>query len=168
MTRKYTPEERIEAFWSKVDRTGGDDACWEWMASKKADGYGWFRWERGMRLAHRVACHLTYGDIPDGLHVCHACDNPACCNPAHLWLGTNAENVKDKMRKGRHKNGDQRGEKHSRAKLTWSQVREIRRRYAAGGIMQKELAKEFNVGHAAISDIVNYKKWLPNFGGKAA
>lgn len=105
----------VERFWKKVDKSGGPDACWLWTASKSTDGYGRFRAIKKL-AAHRVAWTLTYGQIPyDGSHlstcVCHDCpggDNPACCNPSHLFLGSHSDNMVDKERKGRgnHPRGD--------------------------------------------------------------
>lgn len=98
-----------DRFWEKVDRSGGPDACWPWIAALEHDGYGRFQTShqgqaRKVR-APRMAWLLTHGDIPDALCICHRCDNPPCCNPAHLWLGTNLENTQDKMQKGRHVSG---------------------------------------------------------------
>ena len=94
-----------EKFWSKVNK-GGADECWPWL---KANRYGQFYIGNGMaKPAHRVAYELTYGDIPAGLLVCHHCDNPPCCNPAHLFVGTVQDNMRDKISKGRHKRRDQR------------------------------------------------------------
>ena len=85
---------------------GEDDACWEWAGSKNPCGYGHYRAPRCGRAktnirSHRVAYELRVGPIPRGLHVLHTCDNRACCNPAHLWLGTHADNMRDKGEKGR-------------------------------------------------------------------
>jgi DNA-binding CsgD family transcriptional regulator len=85
------------AFWAGVDRRG-DDECWPWLkAIRKKDGYGHSRWGR----AHRVAYALEHGAAPADLLVLHRCDNRVCCNPAHLWLGTQAENMRDRDSKGR-------------------------------------------------------------------
>ena len=83
-----------EGFWRKVQR---DDGCWMWTAGRDGDGYGSYRNKR----AHRVAWQLTRGPIPDGLVVCHSCDNPACVRPDHLFLGTQQDNIQDMLRKGR-------------------------------------------------------------------
>lgn len=99
--RKYTLEERISAFWSHVNKSAGDSACWPWQASVNKAGYGWFRWEHRSQLAHRLAYAITFGEIPEGMYICHRCDNPPCCNPDHLWLGTHADNQRDKVAKGR-------------------------------------------------------------------
>lgn len=95
-----------ERFWPKVDRSAGPNGCWPWMASR-VKGYGHFgvgsRTDQTNKLviAHRLAWILTHGPVPDGICVCHTCDNPPCCNPAHLWLGTHADNAADREAKGR-------------------------------------------------------------------
>jgi hypothetical protein len=78
-----------------------DSGCWEWTGYLKK-GYGW----TGAGLAHRKAYALAFGAIPAGMLVCHRCDNPRCCNPAHLWLGTNGDNIRDMARKGRARGQD--------------------------------------------------------------
>lgn len=88
----------MDRFWSKVNKT---DGCWLWIASRHKKGYGQFKLDGKMRKAHRVAWELTYGPIPPDKNVCHTCDNPPCVRPDHLFLGTNGDNVRDAVKKGR-------------------------------------------------------------------
>jgi len=88
-----------DAFWSKVDRTGD---CWIWQSSRFATGYGRVTYQGKSAYSHRVSWTLTNGEIPNGFHVCHHCDNPPCVRPDHLFLGTPLDNMRDRDRKGRH------------------------------------------------------------------
>lgn len=90
-----------ERFWEKV-AVGAPDECWEWQASKRSDGRGQFNWQGQPESGSRLAWIFTHGPITNGLFVLHSCDNPPCCNPAHLWLGTQAENIADMWAKDRH------------------------------------------------------------------
>lgn len=134
---KYTPEQRIAAFWAKVDKSGGDDACWIWTAFRLRAGYGLFKWYGKDTGAHRVSWELAHGAIPDGLWVLHNCpggDNPACVNPAHLWLGTQQDNTDDMVKKGRSATGVRHGsrthpERLLRGERHWTQTRPERRPY---------------------------------------
>ena len=155
-------------FWAKVVQSEG---CWRWTGSKTS-GYG--ELQRGRRVegrvrAHRASWELHFGAIPDGLLVCHKCDNPECTNPAHLFLGTHLDNVADMVAKGRGAKGDAhgsrlhpesvpRGERHGCAKLTTSQVEEIRSRPLRHG-EQRQFALRFGVSEATISMVVNGMMW---------
>ena len=138
-------------FWSKVARRQGDQ-CWEWQAASNARGYGTFGANGKSCLAHRLAWELVNGAIPEGMLVCHTCDNPKCCNPQHLWLGTNAENIEDMRRKGRAR--ARRGASNKNAKLSMDQAREVRRLYSAGGVSQQAIADALGVTQRVISLIV--------------
>lgn len=91
-------ETTIQRFWSRVDKSG---QCWIWTRGKSRNGYGRFRLKGKIIYAHRFAFEITYGTVLPGLHICHKCDNPPCCNPKHLWAGTPADNMHDRDRKGR-------------------------------------------------------------------
>jgi predicted DNA-binding protein (UPF0251 family) len=143
-----------QRFWSKV-KVGGPDECWDWQRSKNPDGYGMFLLRRRCVRAHRAAYELHYGVIPNGMVVCHRCDRPACCNPAHLFLGTQVENIADMVRKGRQ----QRGERSGRAKLTAADVDAIRASFAAGET-QQAIAKRYGVGGQHVSRIVHRETWF--------
>jgi len=118
-------------------------------------GYGQLYVDGKLIKAHRLAWQLENGSIPEGLCVLHHCDNRACCNPAHLFLGTYSDNACDMMNKGRGGRGAQNGN----AKLTREQVRQIRKLYATGKYPQKELVEQFEISPCHISYIVTRKRW---------
>lgn len=147
-------ELQSERFWSKVKKGPG---CWEWVGSFHKDGYGHLSVNQKYWLAHRLSYSINKAKIPVGLCVLHKCDNPPCCNPAHLFLGTQRDNVHDMERKkrGRHPNHDE----HGRAKLTSEKVFEIRTRYADGGVSFVTLADENNVSKPTISSAIKGTTW---------
>lgn len=139
-------------FWSKVKR-GASDECWEWQASRCGvnRAYGQFYVDGIKIVAHRVAWTLNAGLEPlPHLEVCHSCDNGACCNPAHLWLGTHKQNMEDKAQKGRSNVPS--GSKTKQAKLTEEKVLIIKG-LIASGTSQRTIAKQFGVSQPAISYI---------------
>lgn len=143
-----------DRFWRQVRKT---DGCWLWMAGRDKDGYGAFRARLDGVLhtrAHRFSYHLNKGRIPFSLSICHTCDNPACVRPDHLFLGTMAENMADKMAKGRHR-AVGRGEKHPLAKLTDEQVRAI----LLDPRPDARLANEYNVSTETIAGIKRRDTW---------
>ena len=159
-------------FWEKVKKLGEDD-CWEWQGNRLKTGYGKFKVvvERGkykQEMAHRISFRLSKGPIPSGLIVCHTCDNPPCVNPNHLWVGTHADNSRDRDAKGR---GRFFGEKHGMSKLTPSDVLEIRKLYVESreryptlrgrknGLSQREIGEMFGVSQTQISRIIHNKRW---------
>lgn len=99
---KNTPE----SFWANVDKSRGPDACWPWTKGKARHGYGKATYQGRTVTAHRLAWELVNGPIPEGKYICHSCDNPPCCNPAHLWLGTAMDNQADAKAKGHTASGD--------------------------------------------------------------
>lgn len=147
----------------RLDKTSSAAGCWEWGGCRDKNGYGRIGTgtSRGTRYAHRVALALHLGIDEAGLGeqlVCHHCDNPPCCNPAHLFLGTNADNLGDMARKGRAPCTITLGESNGRSKLTVAAVIAIRSR-AATGEPQKSLADEFGVSKTTIQGVVYRKAW---------
>ena len=147
----------MKRFWEKVDKSGD---CWEWLDYKQDAGYGRFWFEGKNHLAHRMAYQLTVGEIPkgDGYHgtcVLHRCDNPSCVNPNHLFLGTQADNLRDAANKRRCIVPSSVGTANNHAKLTEYKVLKIRK---SSGTL-KEIAAKFGVSLSLISLIKNNKLW---------
>ncbi|HEY1248627.1 MAG TPA: HNH endonuclease [Nitrososphaera sp.] len=139
------PGPKQKDFWSYVNK-GEPDECWEFTGGKVGGtGYGKYRFNGWTERAHRVAWEKVIGPIPKGMLVLHRCDNPPCCNPAHLFLGTTADNVRDRTEKGRWKGG-------APKKLTNEQEKEITELYSSG-LTQREIANMFNVSQDTISRI---------------
>lgn len=143
--------------WSKVKESGPND-CWPWMKSLNIWGYGDCSLNGKASNASRAAYFHYYGSISDGMVICHKCDNPACCNPHHLFEATQAENLKDCRDKGRAVY--RRGASHHRAtaKLTEAMVRQARARYLSGET-QTSIAKDLGVHSSVISRAVRGENW---------
>lgn len=161
----------VARFWSRVNVRARGGRCWEWKGSRQPKGYGTFRLANSTLQAHRVAYALAVGNIPNGAHICHHCDNPPCCRPDHLFAGSNDDNVADAMAKGRgHLRGvalgvdptpserRARGERQARAKLTASQVVELRH-LVAQGIPYVALAQAYGINPAAVGLIAHGRTW---------
>lgn len=150
-----------EAFWSKVQIKERAKDCWEWEGAKKTAGYGNVRINGKYLLAHRIAFELINGPIPKGLLVCHICDNPSCCNPNHLMLGTTKSNAADMLMKNRQKKAFSaaRGSKNGLSKLNEKSVQEIRKLYDSKVMNQYELADKYGVSQVAIGCVVRRDTW---------
>lgn len=141
-----------EAFEAQITKAEG---CWLWTGATAGKGYGALSAEGVLRYAHRFSFEKFRGPIPAGLHVLHRCDNPPCCNPDHLFIGTRTDNMHDASVKGRLRNR----ERNPQAKLTEAAVAEIRERYLRGGISRRALGEEYGVNEATIGKAVRGKTW---------
>ena len=160
---KNTPE----LFWRNVKKT---QACWLWKRGAFTFGYGAFRFEGKLWHAHRLAYLFIHGHIPTRKMVLHRCDVPACVNPAHLYLGTQLENIRDRVERGRSAHGNQiwsrahpemvlRGEANPLHKLSELQVMELRRLYAGGNMSYRRLATRFGIWQGSVRRIVKGIAW---------
>lgn len=154
-----------DRLWSKVDRSAGPNACWPFTGKCQSGGYGvqHVGGKPGRTIyAHRLVYRITTGTDPIGKAVCHRCDNPPCCNPAHLFLGTIGDNVRDMVAKGRHRTPHRWagpvGEQVGGAKLTAEKVREIRRR-SASGEGSCALGRVYGMDSSSIRQIVRRVTW---------
>lgn len=181
-------EKNKRNFWRKVDKEGPihrwdfrKGRCWNWIGSKCSDGYGNFAIQKIIFGAHRVSRVLHFGEIPDGLHVLHDCDNPACVNPAHIFVGTHQNNIQDMWDKGRgpstfkcppekkargKNHGSKtkpqcvaRGENCGTSILKEYQVLEIRKAFSELGMSKRKLAQMFGISRTTIKRVVERKGW---------
>jgi len=155
----------VDRFWARITKA----TCWEWTGALNEKGYGLVGVDGRTPKAHRVAWELTHGPIPDDACVLHRCDNPACCNPDHLFLGSRADNNADMLAKGRHRSRvdtrtplDQclyaRGEDHHKAKMTVDTVRALRADRERG-LSYSELGAKYGIDASAAYKIVARKTW---------
>jgi hypothetical protein len=150
MTRQKPYSERFEDCISPEPNSG----CWLWNGAGVPNKWGYCRIKsdgKKLQMVHRVAYEFHRGPIPAGLFVCHRCDVPICVNPDHLFLGTNADNVADKVRKERQV----RGVKSSKAKLSPEQVLEIRASIAGA----RALGRQYGITHTTVGQIRQHKSW---------
>ena len=143
----------IARFWKKVKKTPG---CWEWLGSKDRKGYGRIKetLRNGNLKAHRVSYELHLGPIPTGLWVLHTCDNPSCVCPDHLFLGTNDDNVKDQLAKGRSR----KGERNANAHLTPADIKEIHQARARGESC-RSIAERLSISRSNVYMILEGHSW---------
>ena len=157
---------RQPRFWAKI-RIGKASECWEWQNARSPFGYGVYRISGGPTYqVHRIAYALVHGTIPPGMCVLHNCDNPPCCNPSHLRLGTVAENNTERASKGRNgdysktgfSTGAAQGERNRHAKLTEQDVRDIRHAVKNGAV-QRQLAKQYGLAAQNLWNLVHRRTW---------
>lgn len=145
----------IAGIWTKVNKKDRD-LCWNWTSSTLR-GYGVAYFQGQSWRAHRLIWTFVNGPIPDGLHVLHTCDNKCCCSPAHLFLGTQADNNRDMWAKGRANPGRVVGEQHGRSKLTANEVKEIRD--LSPLLAPDELAHRYGISPSHTRAIIKYRYW---------
>lgn len=149
-------EKTFEDFWARVDRSGD---CWSWRGGHNNHGYGQFCIDNKKVLAHRTAYAYFYGMPTAGMDLCHRCDNPGCVNPAHLFVGTRRDNMRDASTKGRMKRpGANKGEKNPRAKVAVSDVPLIRASRAAGETL-RVIGIRYGISKSQVHSIASGKAW---------
>lgn len=146
-TRHWTLQQKLDYY---TDKSGGADACWPWRGVHRK-GYGYLWWKDRPQRVTRLTWAETNGPIPKGMHVLHRCDNPPCRNEAHLFLGTHAENVADKVSKGRQT----KGEDNPRTKLTEADVLTIRTAIGT----QRAIAKRYGITKTTVGSIQRGETW---------
>ena len=145
------------AEWLRSQCTPTSGGCLEWGRTKHNFGYGMLSYHDRMWTAHRLMWTLTHGPVPEELCVLHRCDNPPCCNPDHLFLGTHADNVRDKIEKGRMRHGHLYGEESPQSKFSDATVKSIFRMWR-DGMTQTSIARKLGCSQSMISAILLRKK----------
>jgi len=145
-------------FWNFICIDTNGKGCWRWMGNLSR-GYGKFKADGVNYRAHRYSYQHLIGDIPDGMHVMHRCDNPSCVNPDHLTIGTHYDNMTDMVHKGRARGKGPRGSRNGASKFNEDQIINIRHQYDEGNISQAKLARKYDVTSAAINRIIHRQVW---------
>lgn len=157
----------VNRFDSRVLRTANTLDCWEWQGARDIEGYGRmdFAGVHSMK-AHRIAWEIAFGPIPEGMFICHKCDNPPCCNPSHLFIGTPAENLADRDMKGRKPPPESHrhitpllGELNGRAKITEDQVTEIRQRFLDTKDSISAISRDYGISDVMAGLIIRNQAW---------
>lgn len=149
-----TEKSFTDKFWNLVKIVDGK--CWKWVGAKAKKGYGFINHKGKKYLAHRVVWQLSNGEIEEGMCVCHKCDNPECCNPDHLFLGTPFDNARDRVKKNR--SAVRHGIEHSKAKLDEKKVSEIKQ-LIKKGCRFSEIAEKFSICQSSVYHINSGQNW---------
>lgn len=147
----------LDRFWSKIDKSAGDGACWPWLFGLTSDGYAVYKIPgRGFVYAHRLVCELE-GRLKVGskLWACHKCDNPRCCNPRHIFIGTRMDNIRDMV----NKNRQQKGTRHANAKANEKLVKQIRFLVKTKGMTCTDVARMVGLSIVCVWKIANRVSW---------
>jgi hypothetical protein len=155
----------IDRFYNYLPDVLDENKCWEWKGAIDAYGYGSFSLNKKTYKSHRLMYEIYYSKPLKDLHCLHKCDNPSCVNPLHLFAGTNYDNMRDKVIKGRCYTGHQKGEHNGASKLKDNDVIQIRELYNIQNYTTIKLGKMYGVHRSTISYIVNnktYKHLLEN------
>lgn len=141
-------QKQLNKFWRNVEQK--ETGCWEWMGAKTKNGYGHMNIFYKNQYAHRISYEIKYGEIPVGMVACHKCDNPACVNPDHIFIGTQKDNIQDMIKKGRN-------EIVGNMKYPFSKIIEIRDKYNNGEKNYSKLGRIFGISKQYIWFIINNK-----------
>lgn len=157
-----TEKEYAERFWININKEISDtfyngSRCWEWIGKLGTKGYGQYIYNGRDVSAHRYSYFINFGEFDTKLHVLHHCDNRKCVNPSHLFLGTNLDNVRDMVKKGRQSHPI--GEANGRSKITEKDVIKIYKMYDSGKYKQNEIAEIFGLAECSITFILTGKSW---------
>lgn len=159
------PANTPEVLWSKVDKKG-EDECWNWLGYKNKGGYGRVQINDWQYYAHRVIYNLAFPNVinirapketDEKGFLLHTCDNPSCCNPKHLWVGTHRENMEDKVKKNRQKKFP--NDTGPRCKLTMAQANEIREK-RENGVSARQLAQDYKISLPSIKTLLAGKSYV--------